>query len=107
MQTETTLQLDDVILRQGKSVLRAINHSLRQEMLALIHKNGRMIVTDLYQSLKIEQSVASQHLAILRRANIVNTERAGKKIFYSVNYQRVKDIHVISEKLINQDLFTL
>ena len=58
MQTEATLQLNDVILRQGKAVLRAINHSLRQEMLALIDKNGRMIVTDLYQSLKIEQSVA-------------------------------------------------
>jgi ArsR family transcriptional regulator, virulence genes transcriptional regulator len=107
MQTEATLQLNDVVLRQGKSVLRAIDHSLRQEMLALIHKNERMIVTDLYESLKIEQSVASQHLAILRKANIVNTERAGKKIFYSVNYQRIKEIHVFSEKITNRDLFAL
>ena len=46
-----------------------------------------MTVTDIYVKLRLEQSVASQHLAILRKAGVVQTERDGKFIFYSLGYQ--------------------
>jgi DNA-binding transcriptional ArsR family regulator len=46
----------------------------------------------MYGKLKLEQSVASQHLSILRKAGFVLTERQGKFIFYSVNYQRLKEV---------------
>ena len=100
MHTETSLQLDDSVIVKGRSILRAINNSLRQRILFLIHQKGRMIVTDVYKTLGIEQSVASMHLAILRRANIVNTEREGQMIYYSVNYKRIKDIQNFTEKIL-------
>jgi DNA-binding transcriptional ArsR family regulator len=50
--------------------------------------------------LNLEQPVASTHLAILRRANLVTTQREGKFIFYSVNYQQLKHLHQIAERLI-------
>lgn len=100
MHNENTLQLNEHAIRKGKSILRAIDHPLRQEILQLIHRTGRMIVTDIYHTLEIEQSVASQQLAILRAAKIVKAERHSKNVFYSVNYERVKDIHLVSEKLL-------
>jgi DNA-binding transcriptional ArsR family regulator len=52
-----------------------------------------MTVTEIYVRLRLEQSVASQHLAILRRAGIVKTERDGKFIYYTVNHNRIEDIN--------------
>jgi DNA-binding transcriptional ArsR family regulator len=89
----TGLQLDVLELRKAALVYRAVNHPLRQQMLRLLHQNGKMIVTDIYVKLRLEQSVASQHLAILRKAGFVQTARDGKKIFYSVNYSRLKVAH--------------
>jgi DNA-binding transcriptional ArsR family regulator len=61
-------------------------------MLKLLDENKKMTVTELYIKLRLEQSVASQHLAILRRAGVVTTVRNGKFIFYSPDYARLSEI---------------
>lgn len=66
-------------------ILRAINHQLRICMLELINKNNRMTVSEIYKQLNIEQAVASQHLAILRRAGFVITKREGKFMYYTLS----------------------
>jgi len=58
-----------------------------------------MTVTDIYIKLRLEQSVASQHLAILRRAGVVITERQGKFIYYSLNNERLEQISKLVEDL--------
>lgn len=68
-------------IQKAAMILRSLNHRLRQQMIKTIHDNKRITVTQLYVKLRIEQSVASQHLAILRRAGIVTTERDGKRFF--------------------------
>lgn len=88
-------------LRRSVLVLRAINHQLRQEILKLLEENGRMTVTDIYIQLRLEQSVASQHLAILRRAGVLSTEREGKYIYYSLNKPRIREISSFIEDLVN------
>lgn len=78
-------------LSKVKSKVRALYHPLRQSILMLINDNGnRMNVTEIYVKLRIEQSVASQHLAILRNEGFVNTEREGKTIWYSVSEETIK-----------------
>lgn len=86
------IKLDYVAVKSAAMTLRAINHKLRQQIVKLLEENKRMNVTDIYVKLRLEQSVASQHLAILRRANIVITERDGKFIHYSLNHQRIAAI---------------
>jgi DNA-binding transcriptional ArsR family regulator len=62
--------------------------------------NGKpMTVTELYTDMKIEQSVASQHLGTLRRAGFVTCEREGKLIFYSINLSALKDMEQISDHI--------
>ena len=107
MKTETKekpkeLQIDAHQLQKGSLVIRALKHKLRQQILKLIHDKGRIAVTDIYVKLRLEQSVASQHLAILRKPGIVNTEREGKKIYYSVNYKRLADINQHIEGLLKK-----
>lgn len=90
---EKELQLDVQQLKKGSLVIRALKHKLRQQILKQIHAKGTITVTEIYVKLRLEQSVASQHLAILRKPGIVNTKREGKKIFYSVNYERLAEIN--------------
>jgi DNA-binding transcriptional ArsR family regulator len=101
MKTETELKIDVLQLKKAALVLRAVNHKLRQQMLRLIHQNGKMTVTEIYVKLRLEQSVASQHLAILRKAGFVDTLRDGKFIFYSVSKERLQEAHEFAQQLLN------
>ena len=95
------LKVDLLNLKKASLILRAINHKLRQQILKLIDEAGRITVTEIYVKLRLEQSVASQHLAILRKAGFVKTERDGKFIYYTVNPERLEDLNKFVESLLN------
>ena len=95
------LKVDLLNIKKAALILRAINHKLRQQLLKLIDEQGKITVTELYIKLRLEQSVASQHLAILRKAGFVNTARDGKFIYYSVNTRRIKEINQFAGALLN------
>lgn len=94
------LNVDLHNVKKAALVLRAINHKLRQQILKLIEESGRMTVTEIYVKLRLEQSVASQHLAILRKAGFVKTERDGKFIYYSVNNDRLDELNKFVQDLV-------
>ena len=87
-----SVKVDFISLKKAAMILRALNHKLRQQIVRLIDENKRLTVTEIYVRLRLEQSVASQHLAILRRAGIVTTSRDGKFIYYTVNLDKVRQI---------------
>ncbi|HNR16425.1 MAG: helix-turn-helix transcriptional regulator [Chitinophagaceae bacterium] len=95
------LKVDLLEVKKASLVLRALNHKLRQQILKLIDESGKMTVTELYVKLRLEQSVASQHLAILRKAGFVKTERDGKFIYYSVNINRIHELNRFVNELLN------
>ena len=93
-------QIDLNEVKKAQMLLRALNHKLRQEIISTIESENEIIVTQIHTKLGIEQSVASQHLAILRIADIVNTRRDGKFIYYSVNYDKIKEIEKYTKQLL-------
>ncbi len=99
-ENSNSIKLDFLHLKKAALVLRAMNHKLRQQMIKLLDENERMTVTEIYVKLRLEQSVASQHLAILRRAGIVITQRDGKFIYYAVNYPRIAEVNTFVEDLV-------
>lgn len=78
--------------KKARGVLRAINHPLRQKMVALINKEKSINVINIYVKLRLRQSVASQHLAILRRAGFVEGVRDGKFTNYKINKERMAQV---------------
>jgi len=97
----TSLKVDLLNVKKAALTLRAVNHKLRQEILKMIDEHGKVTVTELYVKLRLEQSVASQHLAILRKAGFVKTIRDGKFIYYSVNVDRMKELNKFVDQLLN------
>lgn len=72
------------------AIMRALAHPLRLRMVALLQEQPLANVHTIYTTLQIEQSVASQHLRILRQAGIVVTKREGKFIHYQLQKQRLE-----------------
>lgn len=97
------ITLDYIQTKSAAMILRAVNHKLRQQIIKLLEENKRMNVTDIYVKLRLEQSVASQHLAILRRANVVITERDGKFIHYKLNHDKIAQISKFVKDLLSNE----
>jgi DNA-binding transcriptional ArsR family regulator len=86
---KTLFKVDQNQIDRCADVLRALAHPLRLRIMEFIDKNQVINVNKIYNTLKLEQSITSQHLKILRQAGLVNTRRDGKFIFYSINYDAV------------------
>jgi DNA-binding transcriptional ArsR family regulator len=77
-------------LRPAVRILRALAHPLRLQIIRAIHENdGSANVGEIFAMLEIEQSIASQHLRVLRQADLVKTRRERKFIYYSLDYDRI------------------
>lgn len=97
-----SIKLDLLHIKKAALILRALNHKLRQQMIQLLDEAKKLTVTEIYIKLRLEQSVASQHLAILRRAGFVLTQRSGKFIYYTLNYMRIKEVNSFVENLLQK-----
>ena len=85
--------------RKVTTKIYAENRLRHENIIDLLEEHESMTVTDIYIKLRLEQSVASQHLAILRRAGVVITERQGKFINYSIDKNRLAEISKLVEEL--------
>lgn len=79
------IDFDKSKIRLAKQLLRALDHKLRQRIILSIDECGSINNNDLFIKLRIEQSVLSQHLAILRRAKVINVNPEGKYRYYSIS----------------------
>ncbi len=89
---KSKVTINDDKLQDSSEVLRALAHPLRMKILEFIDKHKTINVNKIYNSMKLEQSITSQHLKILRSTEIVLTERDGKFIHYSVNYSKLTSV---------------
>ena len=76
-------------LEAASELLRALAHPLRLQIVEFIDQNDAINVNKIYNTLKLEQSITSQHLRVLRTTDLVSTEREGKFIHYRVDYDKI------------------
>jgi len=86
---KTKVTFDNEKLQYSSELLRALAHPLRLQILQFIDENKEINVNKIYNTLKIEQSITSQHLKVLRLAGVVHTDRDGKYVHYSIDYKRL------------------
>jgi DNA-binding transcriptional ArsR family regulator len=101
-ESEQELKIDTLDIKKAAIILRSVNHKLRQVILKYIGEKGQVTVTEIFEHLLLEQAVASQQLAILRRTGFVKTKREGKFIYYSVSRQRLLDLNAFVSNLLGQ-----
>lgn len=77
-------------LHYSSELMRALAHPLRLKILEFIDRQGSINVNKIYNTLKIEQSITSQHLKILKMAGVVHAEKSGKFVTYEIDYEVIK-----------------
>lgn len=79
-------RIEEKKLEQSHSVLRAVAHPLRIEILNFINKKEETNVHSIYHVLDIPQSVTSQQLKILKDTHLVLVRKDKKERLYSINF---------------------
>lgn len=87
-----TVLTDFEILDKSAETLKVLAHPIRLAIIDILLQNESLSVTDIYEILEIEQSVASYHLKNLRMVNLVSSTRTGTKINYTISNKLVAKI---------------
>lgn len=87
--SQRLLEGGDPIIDDATALLKAMANDNRLRVLCLLD-GCELSVTELNQRLALSQSALSQHLAILRRENLVTTRRASQTIYYSLQGERAR-----------------
>lgn len=77
---------------QTADTLKAIAHPVRLCIIRGLLEKGSCNVTYMQECLGLPQSTVSQHLQKLRALGILETERHGLEIIYSVKNDKVKHL---------------
>ncbi len=83
--------LSDNSFKKLSSFYSLFADSTRLAIICLLCDN-KLSVNEIAQTLNISQSRVSHQLAILRETDIVTFARDGKKIFYSLTDNHIKDL---------------
>ncbi len=78
-------------LESASQILKAMAHPIRVSIMSLL-ESEKLNVTQIYETLKLEQSVVSHHLGILRDKGVLIAERDGKNVFYSLRSELLSSV---------------
>lgn len=76
-------------LEQSANRLKAIAHPVRLAILDLLCANEKLTVTEIQESLNIEQTATSYHLIQMKNRKMVKSEKKANKMFYSIDYDQI------------------
>lgn len=79
-------------LEEASEMLKAIAHPIRIAIVDLLGADKKLTVTEIYETLNIEQAIASHHLGILKNKGVLLCERSGKNAYYFLKHQRLSQI---------------
>lgn len=84
-------------------IYRALSHPIRIKIIREL-LNGPLCVCVLNENMKFSQSNLSQHLRVLKDAGILESEKDGSRILYSVKDREIKNLLTTTEKIIENQL---
>ena len=81
----------DLLMNRASDVFQALSHPLR---LSICFELGtaEQSVSQLCDSLRQPQHSISQHLALLRKQNVVNARKQSRQVFYQISDPQVQKV---------------
>ena len=84
---------------------RALGHPVRIKILEILVRGGRT-VQELQATLKLEQPIVSQQLAVLRNQNVVVAQKEGASVRYELRDPAVGDLLEVARQIFNNHLIS-
>lgn len=80
-------------LQSAEALFSALDSTLRLRILVLLAERGHF-VHELVSKLEKSQPLISQHLRVLKSAGLVNSERSGREVIYTLSSPKsIKLVH--------------
>jgi DNA-binding transcriptional ArsR family regulator len=76
--------LDAERVEETARMLRCLGHPVRLAILDLLEREAELTVTEIYETLGLEQAVCSQHLTLMRDKGILGHRREGVNVLYRI-----------------------
>ncbi len=89
----------DPIYELKAQFFKSLSHPARIRILEVL-ADGPRSVSALQPDVGIEASHLSQQLGVLRRAGIVDTERDGSSIIYSIGDERILELLAVAKQIL-------
>lgn len=70
-------------------IFMALAEPTRRKIIEMLAEKGELTATDISEQFNITPSAISQHLKVLREANLVQVERQGQQRIYSVDAKAI------------------
>lgn len=84
--------MDKKILIQKAELLKAISNPIRLCLVSKLLNEEKLNVSYFTNCMEVSQSNISQHLAKLRDLNILESEKEGQNVYYSLKNKMIKSI---------------
>jgi DNA-binding transcriptional ArsR family regulator len=88
---------DQSSLGHGAELLKVLGNPLRLGVILELEEHGERCVHELVETLDVKQPLMSQHLRVLRAANLIVGRREGKEIRYSISDHHVT--HIVQDAI--------
>lgn len=75
-------------------IFTALAEPTRRNILEMLAANGNLSATEIYQKFRSSPPAISQHLKVLRDANLVRVERQAQKRIYYVNPEPMHELEM-------------
>ncbi|WP_418965616.1 ArsR/SmtB family transcription factor [Cetobacterium sp.] len=79
-------------------ILKALAHPLRLDIIKLLIDNENLCVCKIQETFNIGQSNLSQHLKLLKDAGLLNAEKNGGWVHYSLKNKKIVKILELLEQ---------
>ena len=76
----------------GAELLKVLGSPVRIRVILALEEHGERCVHELTEQLGVKQPLVSQHLRVLRSANLITGRREGKEVRYSIADHHVSHI---------------
>jgi predicted transcriptional regulator len=80
-------------------IFQALGDKSRRNIIELLAKKGQLTSTDISNQFHISAPAISQHLKVLREANLVQMEKRAQQRLYKINPAAMEDIQKWIKKL--------
>ncbi len=81
-------------------LFKGLSHPFRIRILELLSASAEVSVADLQRETELEASHLSQHLAVLRRHRLVESERRGSHVYYRLADPAIADLLAVARRLL-------
>jgi DNA-binding transcriptional ArsR family regulator len=82
-------------MKRWTTIFRTLANINRLKIIKMLSGDKKMSVGDISQDLNISFKATSNHLAMLKNLDIVESQGTSGRVFYSINQKMPKDFHKI------------